>query len=120
MLPNGLGIWKLRAMPSRARRWAGRVVTSRPSNTMRPPSGTSEPETQLISVVLPEPLGPISPKRSPAFTERLSPFTAVKPPKRLVSPSTSRRAATSTAPQALHQPEDTLGRQHHEGHQYHT
>src|SRR5438034_6383303 len=66
-------------MPSRVRRCAGRAVMSRPSKMMWPPSTGSEPDTQLISVVLPEPLGPISPKRSPGFTAMLTWLSARKP-----------------------------------------
>ena len=36
---------------------------------------------QLMSVVLPEPFGPIRPKRSPRAMSRLTPDSAVKPPK---------------------------------------
>jgi len=72
MLANGFGIWKLRAMPSRVRRWAGTAVRSCPSKTILPASFLSVPEMQLMSVVFPEPLGPMSPKRSPRLTWRLT------------------------------------------------
>ena len=65
MLLNGRGIWKLRAMPRRARRCGGSWVMSSPQNTTLPACGRSAPEMQLISVVLPEPFGPIRPNRSP-------------------------------------------------------
>ncbi len=41
---------------------------SRPSNRIRPPSVGKVPDTQLMSVVLPEPFGPMRPNRSPALT----------------------------------------------------
>src|SRR5205814_3632653 len=41
----------------------------------------------LNSVVLPAPLGPMMPSRSPARTSRLTARTAVRPPKRLVTAS---------------------------------
>src|SRR5213593_2537231 len=41
----------------------------------------------LNSVVLPAPLGPMMPSRSPAPTSRLTARTAVRPPKRLVTAS---------------------------------
>src|SRR5262249_51181905 len=93
---------------------------SLPSNRMRPPSVVSDPETQLINVVLPDPFGPISPNRSPAFTERLTRLSAVKPPNRLTTPSTSSRtsAIASVASQAPHQAQDALGRQDDEGDQH--
>src|SRR5919108_3968859 len=41
----------------------------------------------LNSVVLPAPLGPMMPSRSPARTSRFTARTAVRPPKRLVTAS---------------------------------
>src|SRR4051812_27811265 len=52
---------------------------------------------QLNAVVLPAPLGPISPTISHSSTFRLSPSIAVRPPKRMVR---SRTSSTDTA--ALH------------------
>src|SRR3954469_12847057 len=52
---------------------------------------------QLNAVVLPAPLGPISPTISHSSTRRLSPSTATRPPKRMVR---SRTSSTDTA--ALH------------------
>ena len=52
-----------------------------PSNAIEPPSFRSEPEMQLMSVVLPEPFGPIRPKRSPRAISTLTSDSAVKPPK---------------------------------------
>src|SRR5688572_25105364 len=43
---------------------------------------------QLISVVLPEPFGPMSPKRSPSAMAMLTSESAVKPPKCFDTPST--------------------------------
>src|SRR5206468_11920049 len=105
---------------SRVRRWAGSVVMSRPSKRMRPASAASAPDTQLMSVVLPEPFGPMRPNRSPAFTDKLTRLSAVKPPNRLTRPSTSSNApAIASAPsQASHQTEDALGRQDDEGDQH--
>ena len=52
--------------PFRARgtRWQS-LVTSWPASAMRPRSGRSTPATMRISVVLPAPLGPIRPTKSP-------------------------------------------------------
>src|ERR1700758_1704890 len=44
----------------------------------------------LIAVVLPEPLGPTSPRISPGTTWKFRPSSAWKPPKRLTSFVTSR------------------------------
>ena len=66
MLRNGRGTWNERAMPRWVRLKAGRRVMSSPAKRTVPPSlQASTPEMQLIRVVLPEPLGPIRPKRSP-------------------------------------------------------
>jgi hypothetical protein len=65
MLENGRGIWKLRAMPractlvGRQRRDFLAVERDRAGVVAQ------RAEMQLISVVLPEPFGPIRPKRSP-------------------------------------------------------
>jgi hypothetical protein len=88
MLRNGFGIWKLLAMPRRARLNGGSRVMSRPSNSTRPSSLNRAPETQLMSVVLPEPLGPMRPRRSPGATSSVMLSSAVKPPKRLARPLT--------------------------------
>src|SRR5690606_16193567 len=122
MLRNGRGIWKLRVMPRRTRRYAGRRVTSRPLKITAPPSQGSAPEMQLIIVVLPEPFGPIRPRRSPSNRCMLTPSSARKPPKRLDRFSTrSMGSATPSplAPLVLDQPDDALRRRHDEEHQQH-
>ena len=85
MLLNGRGIWKLRAMPRRVRICGGNRVMSSSRNITVPGSVRNAPEMQLISVVFPEPFGPIRPKRSPGRISTLTLSSAVKPPKRLVS-----------------------------------
>ena len=61
-------------------------------------------------MVLPAPLGPISPTISPGPTVRSKRLTACSPPKRLLSPRTSspaltpRRPAGPAAPQPAHEP----------------
>src|SRR5712664_784535 len=87
-LRNGRGIWKVRASP----RWqiasGVRPAISSPLNRMEPAVAASAPEMQLKQVVLPDPLGPISPRISPSFTSKETAFSAVKPPNCLVSRST--------------------------------
>src|SRR6186997_261300 len=63
---------------------------------MVPPVTGSVPATRLKSVVLPAPLGPISARRSPGATVRLTPSTARRPPKCLATPS-SRRTSSAIA-----------------------
>ena len=68
---NGWTIWKVRPIPSRARRCGGWPVISRPSNEMTPLVGRMKPEMVSNSVVLPAPFGPIRPTISwPAEFER--------------------------------------------------
>ena len=51
---------------------------------MVPEVGASRPVSILMVVDLPAPLGPRKPKNWPGATERLTPETAVKSPKRRV------------------------------------
>ena len=57
----------------------------------------SAPDTQLKHVVLPEPLGPMSPRISPSFTAKEIALRAVKPPNRLVRRSTVSMAGPAGA-----------------------
>ena len=53
-----------------------------PSKVMVPALGFWLPAITANSVVLPAPLAPISPTRSPVSTDRSTPRTATTPPKR--------------------------------------
>src|SRR5277367_5648618 len=64
---------------------------------MAPASGRITPAIIFRSVVLPEPLGPISPNTSPGDTDNETPLTAVRPPNALVKPSTCSSAAIASA-----------------------
>ena len=82
----------------------GRTPSSgAPSQRSRPSSGATKPQTQLNKVVLPAPLGPITPTTSPARADIDTPSSAVSPPKRTVKPSTSRAAAIAP-PSAVAEP----------------
>ena len=61
-----------------------------------PRSGTRNPLSTLNSVVLPAPLGPITLQISPWVTLRLTPETALRPPKLLLTFSTASRWVTTT------------------------
>src|SRR5262249_12040395 len=63
-----------------------------------PASLASVPHRQFTKVLLPEPLGPIRPTRSPADTVMLTSSSATKPPNRLPSLSTSRSCAVMGLP----------------------
>src|SRR5512133_149500 len=65
---------------------------------MDPPSALYTPAIQLKSVVLPAPLGPMSPTISPSFTDRVTLSLATRPPNRLVRLTTSSSAISCIAP----------------------
>src|SRR5687768_15794265 len=79
------------------------VLTSIPATTARPLVGASSPVSILMVVVLPAPFGPRNPKISPAFTAKLTAFTAVKSPKLLVRPSTAMDRSTAADSTTSHQ-----------------
>src|SRR5690349_3384961 len=60
---------------------------------MLPSVGWNSPVIRLIIVVLPAPLGPISPCTEPRRTSVVSPSTAATPPKRLITLETARTGA---------------------------
>src|ERR1700761_1478684 len=72
----------------------------------------------LIAVVLPEPLGPTSPKISPGTTWKLRPSSAWKPPKRLTSFATLRMGVSSgdMPPPARCQRHQARGQEQHQPH----
>src|SRR6266852_1967744 len=53
---------------------------------MLPAVGTRSPESRLISVLFPAPLGPITACRTPRWTSSETLSTAVSPPKTFLSP----------------------------------
>src|SRR5919108_4674530 len=66
----------------------------------------------LNSVVLPAPLGPMMPSRSPGRTSRLTARTAVRPPKRLVTASSV--STRPPQPEPAGDARDPLGRESHD------
>src|SRR5580658_1602387 len=84
MVSNSSRRWKVRAMPRRARRWGEVRVMSVPPKWTRPRVGGWRPVITLNSVVLPAPLGPMSPCTLPASTDTSTSFRAWIPPKRTV------------------------------------
>src|SRR5262245_36428168 len=66
-------------------------ASSSPFSLMEPAVGAYMPAMQLKVVLLPEPLGPISPRISPSSTSNDTFDTAVKPSNVLVRPETVRR-----------------------------
>ena len=59
--PNRRMFWNVRAIPARATLYAGAPVMSRPSNAIVPLVGRRNPDSRWNRVVLPAPLGPITP-----------------------------------------------------------
>src|SRR5581483_2696467 len=88
------GFWNVLTSPAAAIRCGLLAWMGRPRHTILPALGAMMPLMRLRSVVLPEPFGPKMPRISPSAIENETSLTAVRPPKRLVSPSTS----SSTAP----------------------
>jgi hypothetical protein len=80
--------WKVRARPSRATCRCGMPAMSWSRKRTCPEVIGSVQVSRLNMVDLPAPLGPISPTISPAFTSKLTSFTATRPPKRLTAPFT--------------------------------
>jgi len=75
---------------------------SSPHSSTEPDVGRIWPRMLLNSVVLPEPLGPITPTISPGPTEKLTPSTALIAPYALRTSRTSRNpgVAVIAAPRA--------------------
>src|SRR5262249_61610446 len=64
---------------------------------MRPELTGRAPEIRLNSVVFPAPFGPMRARRSPGRTVSATPSTARRPPKCLLTPSSSRASAAVMA-----------------------
>src|SRR2546423_2194647 len=108
-------------MPRRATRSAESPAISRPSNWMVPPLGESSPESMLMSVVLPAPLGPMTACTSPGRSSRETSLTAASPPKLLESPVTRRIGSVigdlvRLASEAKREPADAARQQEHREH----
>ena len=92
---SGRECWNTMPAPMRAILCDGQPATSTPLMRTEPASGRSMPMISFITVDLPEPFGPMSPKILPAPTLSVIALTATRPPKRLVRPSTSRWALSA-------------------------
>src|SRR5690606_17721883 len=130
---NSRMVWKVRATPRATICEGNRPTSDRPRKRMSPLSGWYTPVIRLNTVVLPAPLGPMSPTRPPSGTCKFTLRTACSPPKRrlrsLISSSTGRAPfARPQPPQApalvrgdepapFPQAHDPRGPQDHEEHQ---
>src|SRR5437763_5108572 len=107
-------IWNERAIPSMARRAGPSRDMSVPAKRIVPASGRSSPESSAIRVVWPAPFGPITASSSPGSTESETSLVAVRPPKRLVSPSISSSALAIAPLPPGNQAEQTGLRKQHD------
>src|SRR2546422_1475696 len=80
-------------MPSAHTRWGAQPAISRSRRRIEPPSGTRAPVIRLKSVVLPDPLGPVTPISSPSGTAKVTSLTARTPPNAFETRSTARRVS---------------------------
>src|SRR5688572_22839538 len=101
MASKGWGIWWVSAIPARQRACGGRDVMSRPSSRTAPRSGRRRPIMTLRAVVLPAPLGPMTPRASPSWMASESPSRTRRDPKALVTPSSSSSAGLEPAATSL-------------------
>ena len=84
--PNSSRIWKVRAMPARARRSGVIPLRSRPSSSTCPESGGAMPLMLWNSVVLPAPFGPMSEVTCPGSAIRARVAHRDEPTKSLGDP----------------------------------
>src|SRR5579885_498469 len=81
--------------------WTGKRAMSKPSSRIEPESARIKPVITLAAVLLPAPLGPISPVMLPRFTVNEQLSTARRPPKvrtRLRTSSRTERDSAAVAP----------------------
>src|SRR2546430_17378492 len=86
---------------------------SSPRKRTVPEVGGKAPVIMLNSVVLPQPLGPMMQRSSPAPMDRLTPRKTWSPPNRLVTPPTSRSGGGAL--QRPRPPPPALAPRPHEG-----
>src|SRR5215470_10024352 len=105
-------------MPSRAMRSAESPAISRSSKRMAPALGARSPDSMLMSVVLPAPLGPITACTSPRRSSSETSLTAARPPNCLESSVTRRIGSVigdlgRAAALAQREPADAARQQQH-------
>src|SRR5260370_25499829 len=82
--------------PAPPRRCGGTAVTSLPWKNTLPEVGRTNPVIRLISVLFPEPFGPITPSACPGISSRETSQTASIRPNALLSRSTRRIGSPAT------------------------
>jgi hypothetical protein len=94
MFPASAKSWYTISMPIWRASRGDSNLTGLPSKYSDPSLGLYSPERIFISVDLPAPLSPTTPRASPADTWKLTPFSAVMAPKYfLMSRASSRGTA---------------------------
>src|SRR6266545_4366289 len=81
--------WKVRATPRAQISCGRRPFTTSPETRTSPSVGSYTPVIALNAVVLPAPFGPMRPTSSPGRSARLKAESALRPPKRIVTLSSS-------------------------------
>src|SRR5688572_17104686 len=111
---KGFTSWKVRPMPA-AHTWSGRSPSMRLfSNTISPASGAYTPAMTLKMVVLPAPLGPISPLMLPSGTSKEASRTARSPRKDFDTCFTSSMDLQFSG----HRRPDAVGKEHDDGEEH--
>jgi len=90
--------WWIMAMPAAIASRGRWPASGRPRKTMLPASGGSMPKSTFISVLLPEPFSPSSPRMRPGWTSRSMPSLALSAPKQRTIPRISRSAVMGSGP----------------------
>src|SRR4051812_8735006 len=101
-------------MPQRATAETDNDVNNLPSSWMRPRVGRVMPEMQLSSVLLPAPLGPISPTIDPVSSANETSRRAWMPPKSTDTVSMERQVISRPPPEATQHAPQPLGHEHHD------
>src|SRR4030043_1345960 len=82
--------WNVLTIPFITLWYGGAEVMSSPKKKICPSVGGKKPESRLKKVVFPDPLGPMMPAASPSLIANVTLFSAMRPPKCLLNPSTVR------------------------------
>ena len=99
---NRFSSWWTKAMPARIASETVRAACSRPSMRTWPALGAVTPPMIFISVDLPAPFSPISPRTSPRPTRRVTSSSAVTPGYVFLMPMSSSSGSVKRKPPRLH------------------
>src|ERR1700704_6857723 len=108
------GCWNTRPMPWPATSAAFSVERTVSPRRTRPVVGRVNPKMQWSSVLLPAPLGPISPTMAPASKEKLTSVNAWTPPKSTDTFSMARRVISALPYESSRHAPQALRHEHHD------